>query len=162
MTENQEIIPAIFEGWHTYQGVIINALRPLDEDQLSLRAAPDLRSVDEIARHMVGARARWFYMLMGEGGEAFEAMGKWDRRGAESRSAGELVNGLERTWQGMQSAIASWSPEDWQKTWPGEDESEPEVLTRQWVLWHLIEHDLHHGGEISLTLGIHGIPALDL
>jgi uncharacterized damage-inducible protein DinB len=162
MTENQEIVPAIFEGWHTYQEVIIKALRPLDEDQLNLRAAPNLRSVDEIARHMVGARARWFYMLMGEGGEAFEAMGKWDRRGAEFRSAGELVNGLERTWQGMQAAIASWSPEDWQKTWPGEDGSEPEILTRQWVIWHLIEHDLHHGGEISLTLGVHGIPALDI
>ena len=26
--------------------------------------------------------------------------------------------------------------------------------TRQWVIWHLIEHDVHHGGEISLTLGM--------
>jgi hypothetical protein len=33
--------------------------------------------------------------------------------------------------------------------------------------WHqyqlnLIEHDLHHGGEISITLGSHGVPALNL
>jgi uncharacterized damage-inducible protein DinB len=30
------------------------------------------------------------------------------------------------------------------------------------VIWHLMEHDLHHGGEISQVLGSHGIPALDL
>jgi uncharacterized damage-inducible protein DinB len=27
------------------------------------------------------------------------------------------------------------------------------------VVWHVLEHDLHHGGELSLTLGLHGIPA---
>jgi uncharacterized damage-inducible protein DinB len=37
-----------------------------------------------------------------------------------------------------------------------------QTYTRQWVVWHLVEHDLHHGGEISLILGTHGVPALDL
>ena len=31
--------------------------------------------------------------------------------------------------------------------------------SRAWVVWHVLEHDLHHGGEVSLTLGVHGIPA---
>ncbi len=162
MIENPQLVSAIYEGWHAYQQVIIAALRPLDEAQLALRAAPRLRSVDEIARHIIGARARWFYLLMGEGGEEFQALGKWDRRGGQARSADELISGLERTWQGMQAAIAGWTATDWQKTWPGEDESEPEVITRPWVIWHLIEHDLHHGGEISLTLGGHGISGFAL
>jgi uncharacterized damage-inducible protein DinB len=162
MEDVQSIIPAIYAGWHAYQQAVIAALKPLDESQLALRASPKLRSVDQIARHMIGARARWFYLLMGEGSSSFEALGKWDRRGRRARTAEELVDGLERTWQGMQSAIASWSVEDWQKTWPGEDESEPEIITRAWVIWHLIEHDLYHGGEISLTLGAHGISGVNL
>jgi hypothetical protein len=28
--------------------------------------------------------------------------------------------------------------------------------------WHLIEHDLRHGGEISKMLGTNGMPALEL
>jgi uncharacterized damage-inducible protein DinB len=36
------------------------------------------------------------------------------------------------------------------------------MFTRQWVVWHLIEHDLHHGGEISLILGSNGLTGLDL
>ena len=99
---------------------------------------------------------------MREGGEEFKGFGRWDRRGAKTRSAEELISGLEATWIGMHDAIARWTPEDWEKAWPGEDDSEPEVITRQWVIWHLIEHDLHHGGEISITLGAHGVPALEL
>lgn len=162
MTENQDLILSIYEGWHAYQQVITKATAPLDPDQLALCAAPNLRSVGEIAAHIIGARARWFYLLMGEGGEEFKAYGKWDRRGAKSRSAADLISGLEATWIGMHYAIARWTPGDWDKTWPGEDDDEPEVISRQWVIWHLIEHDLHHGGEISITLGAHGLPALEL
>jgi len=160
MTE--ELISSIYEGWHDYQLTIIKAISPLEQEQLALRTASDLRSVGEIAAHMIGARARWFYLLMEEGGDEFEILGKWDRRGAKARSAAELVSGFEATWRGMHDAIARWTAEDWEKTWPGEDNTEPEVITRQWVIWHLIEHDLHHGGEISITLGAHGAPGLDL
>jgi uncharacterized damage-inducible protein DinB len=98
---------------------------------------------------------------MGEGGEDFAALGAWDRKGMPIRSASELVNGLETTWQVMQQALARWTPADWERTYEGEP-GEPTSFTRQWVIWHLIEHDLHHGGEISLTLGMHGLTAPDL
>ena len=62
----------------------------------------------------------------------------------------------------MQPAIARWTAAKWQQTWPGEDESEPEVITLFWIICHLVEHDVHHGGEISLTLGVHGVRALEL
>jgi uncharacterized damage-inducible protein DinB len=162
MTDDHELVLSIYEGWRTYEGLLTKALSLLDLDQLALRTAPNLRSVGEIAAHIVGARARWFYLIMGEGGNEFKAMGKWDRQGAKARSATDLVSGLEATWKGMQDAIARWTDEDWQQTWAGEDASEPQVITRQWVIWHLIEHDLHHGGEISITLGTHGVPALGL
>src|SRR5215510_6079429 len=162
MTEPQSPISTIYEGWHTYQTLLITALTPLAPDQLALRAAQTLRSIEEIARHMIGARARWFYQLMGEGGDEFAVLATWDRQGMPRRNAAELVYGLETTWQGMQEAIAGWTATGWQQTYAGEDASEPATITRPWVIWHLIEHDLHHGGEIALTLGMHGLPAPDL
>jgi uncharacterized damage-inducible protein DinB len=163
MTEPQALMTTIYGGWHTYQALLIKALSPLVSDQLDLRAAPTLRSIEDIATHAIGARARWFYQLMGEGGEVFADLSTWDRQGMPSRSAAELVHGLETTWQGMQDAIARWTPADWQQTYPGDDDDgEPAIITRQWVIWHLIEHDLHHGGEVSLTLGMHGLPAPNL
>src|SRR3990170_6559761 len=99
MTYYQQLLSSIYEGWHNYQAVLIKTLRPLDPDQLALRSAPNLRSIGEIAAHVIGARARWFYLLMGEGGDEFKAMGKWDRRGGRTRSADELVSGFEVTWK---------------------------------------------------------------
>ncbi|HVB25083.1 MAG TPA: DinB family protein, partial [Ktedonobacteraceae bacterium] len=43
-----------------------------------------------------------------------------------------------------------------------DENGEEETFTRQWVIWHLIEHDVHHGGEISFILGMHGLAAIDL
>ena len=68
MTDNQALILSIHEGWHVYQQVLTKVIAQLDNDQLTLSAAPNLRSVGVIIAHIIGARARWFYMLMGEGG----------------------------------------------------------------------------------------------
>lgn len=78
------------------------------------------------------------------------------------RKANELVEGLESTWRLMQAAIARWTPEQWAQEYPAEEPGDPAVMTRAWILWHLIEHDLHHGGEVSLTLGRHGYAAPDI
>lgn len=43
-----------------------------------------------------------------------------------------------------------------------DENGEEETFTRQWVIWHLLEHDLHHGGEISFVLGMHDLVAIDL
>lgn len=119
MAENQELILSIYEGWQAYQQVITKVIAPLNSDQLALCSTPNLRYVGEIAAHIVGARARWFFLLMGEGGDEFKAFGKWDCLGAKSRSAEGLVSGLEATWIGMHQAIDRLTPEDWDKTWPG-------------------------------------------
>jgi uncharacterized damage-inducible protein DinB len=159
MTEPVSLVPAIYVGWHQYQALLIKALTPLTGEQLELWAAPHLRSIDEIGRHIVANRANWFYQLMSEGGDVFAALAKWGLPEMPPRSAAELAQGLETTWQGMQTALARWTPVDWQQTYPGEVPYEPATITRPWVIWHLIEHDLHHGGEISLTLGLHGLVA---
>ena len=73
MTENQELTSTFYEGWQAYQQALIKAIKPLNSEQIALSAAPSLRTVGVIAAHIIGARARWFYMLMGEGGDEFKA-----------------------------------------------------------------------------------------
>lgn len=162
MTESSSTLSIFSKGWNDYLTLLTKAIEPLTPDQLSLRAAPGLRSPGEIATHMIGARARWFHEVMNEGDQAFAALGMWDSPGMPVRSAAELVSGLETTWRVMQDALAHWSASDLEYTFKGEHEGEAYALTRGWIVWHLIEHDLHHGGEISLTLGMHGLMAPDI
>jgi uncharacterized damage-inducible protein DinB len=73
-----------------------------------------------------------------------------------------LLAGLQEIWQVMEEALARWTVADLEQIYGGDWRGEPYRLTKQYALWHLIEHDLHHGGEIFLTLGMHGIRTPDL
>lgn len=148
-----------YAGWQTYQNALITALRPLSTEQLALRAAPGLRSIEQMTAHLIAARANWFFHLLEEGGDEFARLGALDRPDGSTQRAAELIQGLEITWAGMQAAQARWSPADWQQTYTQGHPYAPTPITRQWVIWHLLEHDLHHGGEISLTLRMVGLVA---
>lgn len=161
MMVNPEFISSIYAGWHAYQQLMINSLTSLNAAQLTWRPSQHHRSIEEIVRHIIAARARWFYRLMGEGGEEFEALARWDREGEKVRSSEELIGGILKSWDIMQLTIANWSATDWEQTWPGRGTT-PKLITRPWVIWHLLEHDLHHGGEISLILGMNGAEGFDL
>jgi len=154
----------VYRGWDTYHDQLIHAISPLTAEQLSERSAASLRSVEQICRHIIGARARWCEQALGLDSDILGALGQWDARDAPERSATELVEGLRASWAVLWDALGSWTIAELAHTIPNTDRDpgEPETFTRQWVIWHLIEHDLHHGGEISLTLGSRGLPGLDI
>ncbi|EFH80042.1 hypothetical protein Krac_0581 [Ktedonobacter racemifer DSM 44963] len=36
------------------------------------------------------------------------------------------------------------------------------AVSLQWIIWHVLEHDINHGSEISTILGVHGLPVVEL
>jgi uncharacterized damage-inducible protein DinB len=80
------------------------------------------------------------------------------------RSAAELVTGLEMSWQMILDALAHWTPADLAQTftYPYPSEENRRRRSRQWIIWHVLEHDIHHGRELSSILGAHGLAAVDL
>lgn len=160
--EQSPTLTTIYEYWKLYQDHLRDALAPLTPEQLALRAGPAQRTVGEIAAHIIGARAGWFTEFLGEDWGAAKEMSESDADGAPAPSGTELIRGLETTWQLMTDALARWTSEDMLKTFPREWRGEQYALSRSWVIWHLLEHDLHHGGELSLSLGIYGLTAPDI
>jgi uncharacterized damage-inducible protein DinB len=158
MTENHTTLSIYYKGWDIYQDLMAKAIAPLSADQLTLSSAPYLRSIGIIAAHIIAARVGWFHSVMGEGSADLEPMLAWDDDGAPARSAAELASGLDSTWQMIQNCLARWSFTDLDQTFRRREDT----FSRQWIIWHVIEHDLHHGGELSITLGMNGLTAPDL
>src|SRR5258707_7310454 len=99
---NANITLAIMtEGWQKYQSELSKALDPLSPEQLALRAAPHLRSIGELARHMIAARAGWYHDVLHEEDDAFNALSYWNSPGSPIRSTSEIVSRLAATWQMM-------------------------------------------------------------
>lgn len=160
-------LPQVFYGeWKQYQDQIKSAIATLTTDQLGLRAAPTLRSVRELVDHIVATRVGWFNDYMQENDQQIAPLGLWDDpdRPQPERSAAELVTGMNASWQFMQARLDRWTAADLAHTFPYDNpqRTDSHVLSRSWVVWHVLEHDLHHGGEISLTLGMHGLQAPQL
>ena len=152
----------ILDGWQVYQNDLVRAVAPLTGDQLALRLTTDLRSAMTLTAHIVATRVWWFHMVMQEGPSELKPMLTWDEEGEPARSAAELVDGLERTWAVVAAGLQRWTEADLAEVFyrPGGDGSES--YSRQWIVWHVLEHDLHHGGELSFLLGAHGVPAISL
>jgi uncharacterized damage-inducible protein DinB len=159
MSETSETLAFFTEGWHNYQKHVSRALARLTPEQLTLRAAPHLRSIEELARHLITVRAGWFHFQLAEGGEALRALTTWGEPESPPRSAEELVSGLEHTWQVIQEVLGRYTLADLQSTVQDEWDGKIYDLSRGWVVFHVLQHDLHHGGELAYSLGTHGLAA---
>jgi len=161
MAHNTLSVWNFYKGWDTYQNHLIKAIEPLTAEQLELKISPNLRSIGSLARHIIRTRAGWLNGLMGEGDPDVAAIAQWEYEG-DVPPTSELVRDLKVTFLAWQECLERWTPEDLEYIFRGERWGEPYELSRQWVIWHVIEHDLHHGGELSFSLGAHGLTAPDL
>ncbi len=86
----------------------------------------------------------------------------WEDEEETPRSADELVGALETTWALIDRCLDRWTPamldETVINTFGGGNRSH----TRSSILQRMITHDAYHCGELSQTLGIHGLPQIDL
>jgi uncharacterized damage-inducible protein DinB len=157
MAEESLTLTTFYDNWKVYQDDLKAAIAPLTAAQLALRAAPSLRPIGEIAAHIIAARVAWFNGCLGEGGQDVAPMRHWDEPGGPLDDTPALLRGFDISWKLMAGALARWSPADMRKTFGQEWRGDHYVQPRSWVVWHVLEHDLHHGGEVSLTLGMHGL-----
>ena len=162
MADVNPTLAIMTSGWDTYQRQLAEALEPLTLEQVSLRVAPNLRSIDELARHIIRVRASWFHRVLDIGDEEFAKYLTWTDPDSAPRSGAELAAGLNATWETLRAALAGFTPEYLQGTVERERGGQMYTFTRGWVVWHVIEHDLHHGGELGYSLGIHGLAAPDI
>jgi uncharacterized damage-inducible protein DinB len=158
MAQPATLMP-FYRGWDRYQALLMDAVAPLTAEKLALQASSTLRPVWLLAAHIISARAHWIHRVLRAGEDTVAPFMPWDDDGAPVRSGAELVAGLATTWELIQSSLDRWTTAtlgDEFVTRRGEQ------VTRQEVVWHVLEHDLHHGGERFFTLGIHGLLTPDL
>jgi uncharacterized damage-inducible protein DinB len=166
VSEGNFTLDIFYRSWKDYQDALKQAIVPLTPEQLALRAAPGLRSVGEIVAHIIFSRVDWFGAFLGEmstmpGVESLLTRGR-NMPDAPPRTADELVEGLDTSWRFMADLLNRWDSADMQYTFPFDSNGNHYDNSRSWVTWHILEHDLHHGGEISITLGMYGLQALDV
>ena len=169
------IVQTFYTGWANHQRLLLAAVGDLQPEQLALRTAAHEWAIWQIASHMAGSRAYWFHDVLGEGDEDLRSLFRvesttvpdlpladagWEDDEAHPRAASEIVDAFERTWTVIDGCLRRWTLDELAMGFSRDGHGG--TSTRAWVIWHLIEHEGHHGGEISLILGSNGLPGLDI
>jgi uncharacterized damage-inducible protein DinB len=154
-------------GWENHQQAVIETTASLSPEQLTLPVAAHYVSIGRLLAHMIDARISWFSAWMGEGTADLEPHHWREVDGQAVYAASELIALFEQTWLVIAAALDRWGPDDLQQliTPPASHQiwlqeqglAEEPPHTRQWIIWHVLEHEVHHGGELSLALGTHGV-----
>src|SRR5437867_3355444 len=140
MPENNSTLNTFYDNWKLYQDRLKEAIAPLTDEQLALSVAPQLRTAGQIAAHIVATRIDWFIHDLGEEVGDLAPLNDWDMPNAPSRTATELLHGLDASWQMMADALARWSVADMQQVITLEANGKVRQFSRSWVIWHLLEH----------------------
>ena len=184
MTSEALSLRSVYAGWDSHQLALVRAITGLTPKQLAFQPTPHLRSVGEIISHIALGRLSWFYRMGAPGSaELARRLGPWEGEKADTEHVAELyrwmdatsqheeaiatnptelLTWLEATWQMVETTLITWTVADLGQTFRHVYEGETFAVSRQWVLWRILAHDLHHGGEVAIMLGMQGITIPDL
>lgn len=160
--DTRSTLAVIYENWGGYNKRLQNCIAPLANDQLWLQPAPRLWPLGQVLQHIISVRAGWFSGTLQDPDELMRAYMEWGQPDSPARNAAELVRGLAETWAFIESRLQRWTPADCAQTFPDDWDGQTYQVSRSWVIYHVLEHDLHHGSEVSLILGIHGLQPLEI
>jgi uncharacterized damage-inducible protein DinB len=167
MSERDSIRP-FYADWEVYNRQILDVIAAMSDEQLAIRPAADLWPIWATVAHTAGARVYWLCGVFGEPGadttpfpDALSGYG-WEDDLDTPRNAAELAEAVGSTWRIVAGCLDRWTPdmlaESFERTYGGRTSS----YTRGSILLRNLSHDAYHAGELSQTLGIHGLPQIDL
>jgi uncharacterized damage-inducible protein DinB len=160
--QTKSTLEVMYENWKKYNDLLREAIALLTDEQLSLQPAPRMWPLQQVLQHIIGVRAGWFSGTLQDEDEAMTGYMDWGQRESPSRSAVEMVRALDETWAFIEARLQRWTPDDCAQTFPDEYDGEVWQVSRSWVIYHVMEHDLHHGGEASIILGMNGLKGVDI
>ena len=154
--------------WPQYNRRLVEVVRDLSPEQLAIRPAPDLSPIWATVAHTAGGRVYWLCGVVGEPGaeqtpfpDAVSGVG-WEDDEDTPRSAQELVGALETTFLIVDRCLDTWTFEQLDATVERRFGDTVQTHTRGSILQRLLTHEAWHCAELSQTLGIHGLPQIDL
>jgi hypothetical protein len=153
--------------WPQYNRRLREVIAGLTDDQLAIRPAPDLLPIWAAVGHTAAMRVYWLCEVVGEPGA--ETTPFWDGTTVDwaddldhLRSAAELATGLDSTFAIVEGCLDRWTFDMLTDEIQRPFNNTVQVHTRGSILQRLLTHEAWHAGELSQTLGINGLPQMDL
>lgn len=154
---------SVYEGWEGFNQSIVNAVADLTAEQLRFRATQEMRSVEEVAWHIADGRVDWFIRIGAPSSEELSALiSARDGKPPASYTSKDLTGWLNRTYEMVEATLGQWTVDDLDVTFNQPYQGRVYAVSRQWVIWRIMAHDIYHGGQLSEVLAMQGIVPVGL
>lgn len=153
--------------WPQYNRRLRDVIGAMSAGQLAIRLSPEGLPIWATVGHTAAMRVYWLCDVIGETGKERTPFTDaedydWADDLDHLRSADELVSALDSTFVLIEACLDRWTPEMLAHEVRREHGGTVQLHTRGSVLQRLLTHEAYHCGELSQTLGIHGLPQIDL
>jgi uncharacterized damage-inducible protein DinB len=160
-------IRVLFDMWPQYNRRLRDVVGTMTSEQLALRPAPQRWPIWATVGHTAGTRVYWLCDVIGEPGAdttpfANAAGMGWEDDLDHPRAANELIGALDSTFRLVESCLDRWTIDQLGDVIVREYAGERQVHSRGSIIQRMFTHDAYHCGELSQTLGIAGLPQIDL
>ena len=161
-------IRRFYDRWPQYNRRLAEVVGRMTDEQLAIRPSAERWPIWATVGHTVSARVYWLCGIGGEPGadrtpwpDPIHDEG-WEDDLERPRKASELVAAIDSTWRIVEGCLDRWTPgildEEVERVL-GETR---QIHSRSSILQRLLTHEAYHCGELSQTLGIAGLPQIDL
>ena len=156
-----------YDRWPQYNRRLTEVVGTMSVEQLAIRPSPDGWPIWATVGHTAGSRVYWLCAVLGEPGAddtPFDPRSEegWEDDLDHPRGPHELVMALDTTWQIIDGCLDRWTPEMLDQIVERTYGESRQVHSRASILQRLLTHEAYHCGELSQTVGIHGLPQIDL
>ncbi len=134
--------------WERVRKTIVQAASLIPKGKLEWKPARGLSSFGDLLRHMVDTEEFWIQgVLRGKGGSP-------DRSRTDFPTLEAILNDWERVHQMSLASLSRMPAKALSRKVKIEKDGRVPV---NWLLWHVIEHEVHHRGQIMLYLRLLGL-----
>jgi uncharacterized damage-inducible protein DinB len=145
----------LFGHWVVVRRDLLRALDQLADEQLDFVPREGLWSLGTVARHIANAEEGWFRYAITRELDVWPPRYSADACPTVASIKQLLAEVHARTEAYLETLAAEQLDEALQMPWGAE-------LSRREIIWHVLEHEVHHRGEIFLMLGLMGMEAPDI
>lgn len=160
-------VRAAYDMWPQYNRRLRDVIGAMSPKELALRPSADRWPIWATVGHSAGARVYWLCDIVGEPGVETTPLDNpaeagWEDDLGHPRDADELVHALDTTFAIVERCLDRWTMDMLADEIGREYGGTVQVHTRGSILQRLFSHDAYHCGELSQTLGMFGLPQIDL
>jgi len=140
--------------WKLVRADLYTIIDMFSQDELSFTPFEGSWSVGKIMLHIADCENYWLHGL--DRGE-IEPGTYYDL--ADHPTTTTIKKSLEKTWKKTAAFLENLDENDLDQVYTTPHN---ESFSLRWIIWHVLEHEIHHRGELSLVLGLLGRGGLDV